>query len=71
MIFFFKIDIGTMPIPKSSNPQRIAENFNIFDFSLTADEITAMEEFNTGERTCPFNLIKGQNHKYFPFAIDF
>jgi diketogulonate reductase-like aldo/keto reductase len=27
------------PIPRSSNPQRIAQNLAIFDFSLTADEM--------------------------------
>ncbi len=27
------------PIPRSSNPQRIAENLDIFDFSLTADDM--------------------------------
>ncbi len=27
------------PIPRSSHPQRIAENLDIFDFSLTADEM--------------------------------
>jgi len=27
------------PIPRSSNPQRIVENFDVFDFSLTDDEM--------------------------------
>ncbi len=34
------------PIPRSSNPARIAENLDVFDFRLTADEmdrISALE----------------------------
>jgi len=27
------------PIPRSSNPQRIAENIDVFDFVLTPDEM--------------------------------
>jgi diketogulonate reductase-like aldo/keto reductase len=30
---------GVASIPRSSNPQRIADNFNIFDFSLSDDEM--------------------------------
>ena len=28
-----------VPIPRSSNPKRMAENMNVFDFSLTEDEM--------------------------------
>jgi diketogulonate reductase-like aldo/keto reductase len=28
-----------IPIPRSSNPQRIAENLNVFDFALTGTEM--------------------------------
>jgi diketogulonate reductase-like aldo/keto reductase len=30
---------GVVPIPRSSNPQRIGENFAVFDFALNADEM--------------------------------
>lgn len=60
---------GTVPIPKSSNENRIVENINIFDFELTPEEMAIMDGFNTGERTVPFNLCK--KHKYFMFNIEF
>lgn len=63
--------MGVIPIPKSSNPNRISENFNIFDFELTPEEMTVLDGYHTGERVVALNLIKGQNHKYYPFTIEF
>ena len=42
---------GIVAIPKSSHKERMAQNFDIFDFSLTAEEmaqITTMNQFDTG-----------------------
>jgi diketogulonate reductase-like aldo/keto reductase len=44
---------GRSAIPKSVNPQRIAANFNVFDFELTTDQITAIDDLNTGVRGGP------------------
>ena len=40
-------------IPKSTNPGRIAENIDVFDFELSADEITAIDGLDTGRRGGP------------------
>lgn len=37
-------------IPKSSNPERQKENFDVFDFDLKSDEIKRIDELHTGER---------------------
>lgn len=44
---------GRSVIPKSTKPGRIAENLDVFDFELTADEISAIDGLDTGHRGGP------------------
>ena len=44
---------GRSAIPKSTKPHRIAENFDIFDFELTADEIDAINGLDTDSARWP------------------
>ncbi len=53
IILRWHIQNGVCAIPKSVNPVRIAENFDIFDFELTADEMAAIEALDTGMRGGP------------------
>ena len=47
------IQHGRSVIPKSTKPGRIAENVDVFDFELTADEMTAIDALDTGRRGGP------------------
>jgi 2,5-diketo-D-gluconate reductase A len=42
------VDLGIVAIPRSSNPERLAQNLDIFNFTLTADEVAAISALDTG-----------------------
>lgn len=48
------IQAGYITIPGSSNPDHIAENYDIFDFELTDEEMQIIKEMDTGHGN--FNL---------------
>lgn len=45
----FLIQNGIIAIPKSAHKNRMEENFNIFDFSLSDEEMKKIEELDLGE----------------------
>lgn len=44
---------GRSAIPKSTNHVRIEENFNVFDFELSAAELSSIDALHTGKRSGP------------------
>jgi 2,5-diketo-D-gluconate reductase A len=53
VVLRWHIEHGFCAIPKSVKQHRIAENIDIFDFQLTADEVGAIDALDTGVRGGP------------------
>ncbi|XP_054162256.1 1,5-anhydro-D-fructose reductase-like [Oppia nitens] len=56
-------------IPKTSKTYRLSENFNIFDFQLTDEEMTEIFKLNKNMRF--INPIEAINNKEYPFNREF
>jgi diketogulonate reductase-like aldo/keto reductase len=50
IVLRWHLDHGFSAIPKSVRPERIAENIAVFDFTLTAGEMSAIDALDTGVR---------------------
>lgn len=53
VIIRWHLQKGYIVFPKSVTPSRIAENFNVLDFELTADDLEAIDALDAGNRTGP------------------
>jgi diketogulonate reductase-like aldo/keto reductase len=46
------IEHGLVVIPKSVHRERIEENADVFDFSISAEDMAKLDNLNEGFRTC-------------------
>src|SRR3954464_4602474 len=53
VILRWHLQVGNVVIPKSATPERIRENFELFDFALSEDDLAAIERLDAGARTGP------------------
>ncbi|XP_043518387.1 1,5-anhydro-D-fructose reductase-like [Frieseomelitta varia] len=65
IILRYILQQGVAIIPKTVTPSRLKENMNIFDFSLTNEEMVSIDKIGTGQRVARFGDARG--HKYYPF----
>ena len=49
VILRFEVQEGMIVLPKSTNPERIKSNLDIFDFTLTEEEMDIMRSLDTGK----------------------
>ncbi|XP_044535416.1 1,5-anhydro-D-fructose reductase [Gracilinanus agilis] len=65
----FQLQRNVAVIPKSVTPSRIKENFEVFDFELTKEEMDAILSLNRNFRLA--DLAFSKNHKDYPFNIEY
>jgi 2,5-diketo-D-gluconate reductase A len=53
VVIRWHLQLGNVVIPKSVTPQRIAQNFDVFDFDLSDAEMASIEALDAGRRTGP------------------
>lgn len=61
IILRWHIQEGTIVFPRSTNPVHIKENFEIFDFELTQDEMNEIRKLDSGKRF--FNMTLAQQEQ--------
>ena len=53
VVLRWQIQLGNIVFPKSVTPERIEENFDIFDFHLTDDQVESIQALDAGDRIGP------------------
>ncbi|XP_052757125.1 aldo-keto reductase AKR2E4-like [Galleria mellonella] len=61
----YLVELGVVPIPKSTTRSRIEQNVAVFDFSLTQQERDLLKSYDRGYRTIP--VLHWIDHPYYPF----
>lgn len=65
----FQTQNGAVVIPKSANRERIRQNFDIFDFTLSDSDMQTIHGINNNRRL--IDPKQDRHSKYYPFHIEF
>ncbi|CAG2065742.1 unnamed protein product, partial [Timema podura] len=49
-----QLQSGVIVIPKSTNPERLKQNMDVFDFTINDKDVKYIESLDCNGRTCPF-----------------
>lgn len=55
VVLKYQVQRGCITIPKSVTKSRIIENFDIWDFNLSDEDIALINTFDCNGRICPYN----------------
>ncbi|NJP88335.1 aldo/keto reductase [Nonomuraea sp. FMUSA5-5] len=50
VVLRWHVQMGAVPIPKSADPERMRQNLEVFDFSLSSEDLARLEPLATGGR---------------------
>ncbi|XP_045483552.1 aldo-keto reductase family 1 member B7-like [Harmonia axyridis] len=65
VILRYLVDIGSVPIPKSTNKERLRLNLDIFDFKLDDEDIAAIDAMNMDYRAVPaLDLMESDEYPF-------
>jgi len=70
IILRWHVQAGNIVIPKSTNPNHILDNINVFDFELTSEEMTSIYEIDKKERYFVLSE-KEQEERFLSWIPDF
>ena len=62
IILRWHVQEGNIVFPKSTNPQHLKDNIDIFDFELTDDEMAKIAKLDCGKRYFTLNLKEQEAH---------
>lgn len=68
VVLKYQVQRGNITIPKSVTKSRIIQNFDIWDFNLTNEDIALLDTFDCNGRICPSD--EAYTHKDHPFIND-
>ncbi|MDQ4009922.1 MAG: aldo/keto reductase [Actinomycetota bacterium] len=53
VVLRWHVQLGNIAIPKSANPARMRQNIDVFGFELSAEDLSAIADLETGQRIGP------------------
>ena len=67
VILRWQIQRGVAVIPKSTSPERLKANLNVFDFHLTPEDMETINGMDKGIRMCAFCMFGNSSHRDYPY----
>lgn len=55
VVLKYQVQRGCITIPKSVNKGRIQQNFDIWDFELSNEDVALLDTFDCNGRICPYS----------------